>query len=209
MGERDWIEWHRRYDDPTSRQSRRLAIVRHRVAEALDAAPPGPVRVASLCAGDGRDLLGVLEAHPRAAAVTGLLVEQDPDLAARARARAAAVPGAVEVVTGDAASTDVYAGIVPVDVLLVCGVFGNVPDADIARTVAALPAFGRPGTRVVWTRHRRPPDLVPTVVRWFAGAGYDGWFVDGPAAGGFCVGGSVQRAPARPLPAGVRLFAFR
>jgi hypothetical protein len=50
---------------------------------------------------------------------------------------------------------------------------------------------------------------VPTVVGWFAGAGYDGWFVDGPAAGGFCVGGSVQRAPARPLPAGARLFAFR
>ena len=57
-----WQDWHRAYDDPDSPLARRLAIVQQCIADALDAAPPGPVRVISMCAGEGRDLLGVLAA---------------------------------------------------------------------------------------------------------------------------------------------------
>jgi hypothetical protein len=56
----DWQAWHEKYDDPASSLARRLRVVQARIREALDACPPGRVRVVSLCAGQGRDLLEVL-----------------------------------------------------------------------------------------------------------------------------------------------------
>ncbi|HLO28135.1 MAG TPA: hypothetical protein VK249_03300, partial [Anaerolineales bacterium] len=61
----DWIQWHENYNNPDSTQSQRLAVVRKRIAEALDRCPPGEIRIASMCAGDGRDLLEVLQSHLR------------------------------------------------------------------------------------------------------------------------------------------------
>ena len=87
---RTWVEWHQEYDDPTSRLSQRLAYVQQRLREALDSAPPGRIRMISVCAGQGRDVLGVLEGHDRAADVRALLVELDPHNAEVARTRAAA-----------------------------------------------------------------------------------------------------------------------
>ena len=139
---RDWVEWHAAYDDPGNPHARRLAIVQRRVAEALDAAPTGRIDVISMCAGEGRDLLGVLERHPRAADVRARLVELDPATSRwRALARRRSPAPSVEVVEGDAGATDAYAGAVPAHLALVCGVWGNVPDADVARTIAALPAL--------------------------------------------------------------------
>jgi hypothetical protein len=80
-----WIEWHRAYDDPDSPLSRRLAVVQRTIAETLDTAAPGAIRVISMCAGEGRDLLGVVPHHPRGRDVTGRLVELDPALAEVAR----------------------------------------------------------------------------------------------------------------------------
>ena len=76
---RDWREWHTAYDGDTP-LTQRLAIVQARIADALDAAPPGPIRVISMCAGQGRDLLGVLADHPRRADVRARLVELDGEL---------------------------------------------------------------------------------------------------------------------------------
>ena len=56
--------------------------------------------------------------------------------------------------------------------MLLCGVFGNVSEADIERTIAALPALCARGARVIWTRSRRAPDLTPRVRGWFAAAGF-------------------------------------
>lgn len=154
---RDWHAWYDGYDDPTSSLSRRLATVRAAVASVLaDAA--GPVRLVSICSGDGRDTLPVLEGVD----VTGVLVEIDPELAARARA---AAPAGIEVRTADAGTTSSYADACPADVFLACGVFGNVSDGDLARTVAALPSLLATGGHVVWTRGNAVPQD-PT--------GYDG-----------------------------------
>src|SRR5436190_1604292 len=108
----DWHEWHRAYDAPDSPLSHRLAVVQRLIRAVLDAAPPGPIRVISMCAGEGRDLLGVLADHPRADDVHARLVELDPDLAGTARDNA---PARVDVVVGDAGMTDVYEGAVPAD----------------------------------------------------------------------------------------------
>jgi hypothetical protein len=58
-------------------------------------------------------------------------------------------------------------------VLLLCGIFGNVSDRDIRRTVRAAPAPCRAGATLIWTRHRRPPDLTPQVRAWFAESGFE------------------------------------
>jgi hypothetical protein len=124
VSDRDWRAWHDSYDDPASTLSARLTAVRGRVVAALDRLPPGPVRVVSICAGQGRDLLGALEGHPRAGDVTARLVELDPANASRARSHAAAVGVRADVVEADAGLVDSYLGVVSADLVLVCGVFG-------------------------------------------------------------------------------------
>lgn len=200
----DWHAWHQRYDDPESDLARRLEAVQAQVRSALDRAPDGPVPVISLCAGQGRDLLDVLEDHPRRADVRARLVELDPVLAAAARERA---PEPVEVITGDAALTDQYDGMVPAELVLLCGIFGNVTAEDIRRTVAAAPQLCRPGGTVIWTRHREEPDLVPTICEWFEAEGFEVVWVSEKDAG-FGVG--VHRFAGVPqvLVKGRRLFSF-
>ncbi len=56
---RDYRAWHEDYDDPESGLTWRLGVVRSHIRAALDA-KPGPARVLSACAGDGRDIIGVL-----------------------------------------------------------------------------------------------------------------------------------------------------
>jgi hypothetical protein len=204
---RDWREWHRAYDDGDAESPlrRRLVIVQARIRALLDRAPPGPIRVISMCAGEGRDLLGALDGHPRRGDVTGRLVELDPDLAATARA---AAPAGVEVVTGDASTTSAYVGAVPADLVLVCGVFGNIADPDIERTIATLPSLCAPGATVVWTRHRRAPDRTVDIREWFARAGFEELSFDAPDDFLFGVGVHRLVAPARRFEPAVEMFAF-
>lgn len=159
MSERDWHEWHRAYDEPGSPLTIRLALVQRRIRDALDAAPPGPIRVVSACAGQGRDLLDVLVDHPR--------------------------------------RDDVHAG-----------VFGNVSDDDIRRSIASLPVLCAPGATVIWTRHRKPPDLTPTVRAWFEEAGFDEVAFDAPEEVYVSVGTHRLVAPPTPLEPGIELFSF-
>jgi len=207
----DWVEWHAAYDDPHSPISARLRVVRGHLSDALGAAPPGPVRLLSLCAGQGRDVLGVLPAHPRGPDVSAVLVEADPRIVAVAREGAvrAGLTG-VEVREADAARVANYADAVPADVLLLCGIFGNVPDEDIERTARASPALCAAGATVIWTRHRRPPDLTPRIRGWFRASGFDEVAFDTPdteALTGVGVGRLAVPPPAG-LPEGA-LFTFR
>jgi hypothetical protein len=202
---RDWRKWHAEYDDPRSRLSQRLRVVQGYVRGALDMMPPGPIRAISACAGEARDLLGVLADHPRRADVTGSLVELDADLAATAAAHA---PPGIEVVCGDASTTSAYAGVAPADLVIACGIFGNVSDDDIHNTVDALPTLCAPGATVIWTRHRHAPDRTVDIRRWFAAAGFDE--VGFTAADDFLFGVGAHRlvgAPAAFAP-NRRLFTF-
>jgi DinB superfamily len=200
-----WIDWHRAYDDTDGPLTRRLGIVQQLIADALDDASPGPVRVISICAGDGRDLLGVLPHHPRGRDVRGRLVELDPELAARARA---AAPEGIEVACGDASTTSAYAGAVPADLVLACGIFGNIGDGDIVGTVNTLPSLCATGATVVWTRHRRPPDRTVLVRDTFAAAGFAE--VEFAAADDFLFGVGAHRFTSQPPPfvSGIEMFAF-
>lgn len=212
----DWVEWHRRYDDPSSYLSQRLEFVQGHLRVALDGAPAGTIRLISVCAGQGRDVVGVLAGHPRTPDVRAFLVERDPRLVEAAR-QSAARSGLdqVEVVCGDAGIIASYAGAIPAHVVLVCGVFGNITDADVANTVATLPALCEPGAIVIWTRHRHSPDLTPAIRAWFEEAGFEEIAFDGPLE--LSVGVGAHRlvgeprpidASARPIDAAPRLFSF-
>ncbi len=172
-----WVRWHESYEDPASPLSLRLRLVQSMVRDVLDGVPaphPGPIRVVSLCAGQGRDVIDVVSTHPRGADVSALLVELDPALVsfARDRAAAAGVADQVRIVEGDASLCRWYGDGVPADLVLVCGVFGNISRGDITRTIQALPGFCRQGSQVIWTRHRRPPDGTPAIRADFAAAGF-------------------------------------
>ena len=196
-----WERWHLEYENPASPLSLRLRTVQAIVRDVLDTAAPGPIRIVSLCAGQGRDLIDVVQGHPRAADVQALLVELDPALVAFARQRAAAAGLAdrVQVVEGDAAQCHWYEDYVPADLVLVCGVFGNISDGDIARTVAALPGFCRTGADVIWTRHRRPPDATPAIRAAFAAAGFDEIAFEAPDGYVLSVGRERLRSGAPPV----------
>jgi hypothetical protein len=179
---KDWLEWHRPYDVPGSSLAVRLGLVQGHIARALDVAPAAEIRIVSMCAGQGRDVIGAVRAHPRRPDVRARLVELDPRNAVIAREMAdAADLGFVEVVTGDASVSDAYIDAAPAHVVLACGIFGNITDDDIRRCIGLLPMLCEPGATVIWTRHRRPPDLTPAIRRWFSEAGFDELMVDEPA----------------------------
>jgi hypothetical protein len=204
----DWNSWHEQYEVADSALARRLWVVRARIVEALAEAPAGELKVISLCAGDGRDLLGVLPGHPRREDVRALLVELDPRLSEAGRARAAdAGLRGVEVRTGDASLVDHYAELAPAELVLACGVFGNITEADIRRTIGALTQLCAAGGTVIWTRHRRSPDRVPRICEWFEAAGFERrWLSDASEAAG--VGVHRFLGEPQPLTRGSRIFEF-
>ena len=203
----DWQAWHEDYEEPDSALGQRLALVQRQVRAALDRATRGPVRAISICAGQGHDLIGVLADHPRRADVTARLVELDEHnaLLARRAAHTAGLDG-VEVIATDASITDAYAGAVPADLILLCGVLGNIPEADIANTIRHLPRLCAPGATVIWTRHRHPPDLTPYIRETFEQTGFEELtFEDSPPFG---VGANGLLVSPQPFEGGIRLFEF-
>ena len=200
----DWAQWHQDYNNPDSYISQRLKIVQKRIAEALDRAPAGTIRVASMCAGEGRDLLGVLESHPRARDVVGQLVELDERLADRARASA---PSAIEVLCRDAGTSDAYDGIAPVDLLLCCGVFGNITETDIQNTISMWPMLCAPEATVIWTRGAFERDIRPQIREWITLAGFEELSFDG-AKERYGVGVAKMVRAAEPYRKGVHFFSF-
>ena len=114
----------------------------------------------------------------------------------------------IEVRTADAGTTDAYDGAVPADLVVACGIFGNVSLDDIERTIRTLPSLCAPGAWVVWTRHPREPGVLPAIAEWFEASGFerqalvvddDAWF-----------GVGLHRLAAEPAPytPGQQLFTF-
>lgn len=167
---RDWIKWHEDYEIPGTPLSRRLDVVRSRLHEALDAVGPGPALL-SLCAGDGRDVISVLRNQPREMKRV-VLVELDQTLAESAEQAAyAAGLSFLEVRRRDAGIVSSFIDVLPVDVLMLCGIFGNVEHTRIKDVVDFVPCLVRQGGYVIWTRGGSEPDRRPEIRRWFTEAG--------------------------------------
>ncbi|MEH2316680.1 class I SAM-dependent methyltransferase family protein [Nostoc sp.] len=129
--------------------------MREYIAYSLNASPDGAIRIVSVCAGDGRDLLGTLKNHPRAKDVSARLVEINSNLVERGRASIESLGLAkqIEIINGDATLATNYVGAVPADVVIVCGIFGNLAEeAELNRLLDNLSFLSKPGAFVIWTR---------------------------------------------------------
>jgi len=205
----DWHDWHLRYADDASALSRRLRLVRRHIEEWLDERPESSLRVVSVCAGRGDDLVGVLARRLDAGRVRAELIEQDPRNVAAARAGiAAAGLAGIAVTCADAGDFAAYRGAVQADLVLLAGVLGNISDEDVRATINAVARLCAPGATVIWTRTRRAPDLTPAVRGWFGEAGFVERAFDAPPDVLFSVG--VHRFDGQPqsLPSSGRIFTF-
>jgi hypothetical protein len=142
--------------------------------------------------------------------VQALLIESDDNniRVARDRIVTAGITG-VDVLQADAGVTGTYRDAVPADVLMLCGIFGNVSDEDVQRTVSNASRLCAPRATVLWTRHRRHPDRTPEIPGWFAEAGYEELAFDSRGPDRFAVG--TLRLAALPLAyrTDLRLFTIR
>ena len=208
----DWLQWHERYEISPDRQAR-LRLVRSHIADCLASLPPGPINVISVCAGDGRDLCGVLSTHERAGDVTARLVEINPELAARGTQaiEAARLGKRMSYLVADASLFETYVSMAPADLVVAAGIFGNLRPAEMARLIDGLPCLCRPGAFVVWTRHRTSNDglqALPDTREMFARAGFDGVVEDVTSDTGYAIGTHRYRGAGQALPADQRWFRF-
>jgi hypothetical protein len=204
----DWLKWHTPYHDPASPLSR-LAIVQRELRHALPPYLEAPLRVISVCAGQGHDLIGVLQTYPHAEQVRARLVELDDRNidAAQQRVEALQLTG-IEVMHGDAGLLAAYEGIAPADIVLVCGIFGNISDADIFRTIDALPQLCVQGATVIWTRMRRVPDITPLIREYLAAHAFAEIEFIAPDDVLFSVGAHRFMGTPQPLQPDQRMFSF-
>lgn len=205
---RDYIAWHDDYDRPGSELYLRLLVVQDLISRALEELPPGPVRFVSMCAGQGRDILTVARRHRRGGDLKGRLVELEPTNVAAARDQITAhrIPG-IEVVETDAGYTDAYVGAAPADLVLACGVFGNISDGDIERTIRAFPTLCSPGAWVIWTRQPTGAEF-PLIPGWIEAAGFTMEALVVSERERFSVGAARLTGEALPFRPGERLFTF-
>lgn len=180
------------------------------LASVLDTAE-GPLTLISMCAGQGRDVIPVLAAREGGSQVRALLVELDSDNARSAQAAiAAAGLNDIEVRCTDAAMTDSYADYAPADIILACGIFGNITVEDIEHTVVHLSSLATPSATVLWTRgFFDAEDTMPSRIRsWFEREGFDEVAFEAPDDWRYSVGvHRLNKAP-QPFVAGLRLFTF-
>ena len=207
MGPRDFHAWHDDYDRPG--YGLRLLVVQDLIAAALDERPPGTIRVIGMCAGQARDLLGVARRHHRGGDLQGRLVERDPrNVAIATQAIADAKLPNLEVVQGDAGRSDAYVGAAPADLVLACGIFGNITDEDVKTTVACLPALCAPGGSVIWTRAPRGDDILNRIQDWLGDAGFGRQRLIVGTGEIFGVGAAQNLGTSGGLPTALKLFEF-
>jgi hypothetical protein len=169
---RDWNQWHESYvTEPALAE--RLQIVQEQIRKCLPKDLSSPYEILDICAGDGRDLAGGLADYGYLDMVQGRLIEIDGTLAAKAKSALAGIGASnLEVVAADASNTASYRGAYPADLVLLCGIFGNISDEDIERTISVLPTLCKPDGKVIWTRNRREPDITPQIRNLFTQKGF-------------------------------------
>lgn len=205
-----WRDWHRQCAWLPELQAR-LRLVCREIRAALDNAPPGKLRLLSLCAGDGRDVLAALADHPRRADVHAVLLETDAEAIScgRASARPAGLETRTEFVEADAGRTDSYVGRVPAAVVVLSGFLGHLRLEDVARLLESLPMLCAPGGSVVWSRHLRLHDgenAVAAIRARLREHGFEESSFEAASPGGFAVGRARFLGEPRSLRRGVVLF---
>jgi hypothetical protein len=190
----------------------RLLTVQEHLAECLDIAPAGSVRIISICAGDGRDVIDVLRLHHRRIDAAAWLVElnrQSID-AGVCRATSAGLENTVRFLNQDATIYQTYKDIVPADIVLVCGVWGHVPTDERRRLVQTLAALCRRGAMVIWTRRVGPHwTRFEEIDSLFADSAWQKVRISFTTGEKWAVVTNRYCGPPTEFPAGGRFFHFR
>jgi hypothetical protein len=211
LGWKVWSDW----PQEAYRQQRyeqRLSKVREHFTECLDNAPRGPVRVLSLCAGDGRDVIGGLGSHPRRTDVTAWLIESNRQSVALGvrQAASARLEKAVNFLCGDATAYAAYKNITPADIVLLCGVWGHVRADERELLVRAVASLCKPGGSVIWTRGVLPDTTrLQQIQLHFAALPWEEVRVSITSDHRWAVATYRYSGPPRELPRSGRLFRFQ
>ena len=103
----------------------------------------------------------------------------------------------MDVRTADAGSLHSFRDRMMGDVLMLCGIFGNISDADVEHCVDAARALVQPGGTVIWTRGSRvgsgdPSEETGDAAEWvrglFVAAGFEEIAYVAPADASYRVG---------------------
>lgn len=165
---KDWKKWHTHYDNSESGLAKRLRLVQNAISTCLPEQLDTKYQIVDICAGDGRDLLAVLQQYPHIAYVHSYLIEIDERLVEKARAEVKEYAlKNIEVAQGDASLISAYKNVTPANLILLCGVFGNINNDAIENTIANLSQLSVNGTRIIWTRNLRSPNMTPKIRELF------------------------------------------
>lgn len=211
LGFDPWNGWPEKAYKKDHYQQRLLAVQKH-LAECLDIAPPGSVRIISICAGDGRDVIGVLGSHQRRKDVSAWLVELNrKSVAAGVRHTiSAGLENAVNFLNEDATLYLTYKNITPSDILLLCGVWGHVPTDERVQLVGAIASLCKPGSTVTWTRGvSKGMARLHEIQSLFSGSSWESVCVSLTSDKNWAVATHRYCGPPKELPESERLFHFK
>jgi hypothetical protein len=188
----DWVAWHERYKTNRGLKAR-LRAVCGQIENCLNACPPGQIRVVSVCCGDGRDLLTGLIDHPREKDVVAYLIDSERSLieAGQDSANISGIGDQLHFIVADATLASSYKGMVPADLVLVCGVFGHVVKEDLPKLIQSLGYMCKTGGYVIWTRHAKAWDgesHVPLINQLFEQARFEQISFSVTEEGASCIG---------------------
>ncbi len=205
----DWNKWHAYYDDPNSDLHFRLRLVQNQVVAAVDERALRPVSIVSICGGQGRELIGALEHHPRRSEISARLVELDPNNASFARqwAQQVAMTG-VEVRNEDASLSDAYEECEPADIVILSGVFGHIGTEDLRRTISFLGEICNTDARVVWTSYEVRPERTDMIKDMFAASEFEEMSFEVTPNGTFGVIVERYRGSRHPFRKNQKIFTF-
>jgi hypothetical protein len=169
--------------------------------------------VLSICAGDSRDLIGLLATHPRKLDVRAYLVENNAELVAQGRKtiEEAGFEEQLRYIIGDATISATYLGLVPVDVVLIAGVFGNLRSEEVVRLIQNLGLLCTRGGTVIWTRHRRLHDglnQIKLIQQCFDESNFVEVLIENTLDDAFTIGSHRYNGTGHVLHDGIKLFEF-
>lgn len=208
----DWNQWHTGYETSASLQAR-LKAVSEQITIAINDCPPGPIKIISLCAGDGRDILLALQNHPRRKDVSASLVDNHLESIERGRELAlkTGLTKQIHFLHADAGLGETYADIGHANVVLLSGFLGHLRHGDALNLISKLPMVVKTNGSVIWNRHVVLHDGAEQVARIrgaFRSHHFDEEHFAATAEDGFAMGRVCFKGESAPLDAAQKLFEF-